>query len=242
LPKRWQEKGKIQILKWEVVQMAHVMRRIGRPAKEVVTQFWEIAPATAHEALGKAGAMMSNIKPIYNGMKVCGPALTVRCHPGDNIMLHKAVAIAEPGDVLVACVGCREAGYWGEILTVAAQARGIAGLVLDGSVRDGVAIKKRGFPIFCQGLCMKGTVKETIEFINHPISCGDVLVNPGDIILGDDDGVVVIPKDRAEEILKKCQEREKKEEEIMRELVAGKLTLELLGFDKILEAKGLQEE
>jgi len=222
--------------------MAHVIRKVERPGKEVLAQFREIAPATAHEALGKTGAMMSDIKPIYSGMKVCGPAITVRCHPGDNLMLHKAVAIAEPGDVLVACVGCTEAGYWGEVITVAAQARGIAGLVLDGSVRDGVAIKKRGFPVFSRGLCMKGTVKETIEWINHPISCGDVLVNPGDIILGDDDGIVVIPKERAEEILKKSQEREKKEEKMMRELVAGKLTLELLGLDKVLEAKGLQEE
>ena len=222
--------------------MAHVIRKVGRPAKEVLAEFEKIAPATAHEALGKTGAMMSDIKPIYSGMKVCGPAIPVRCHPGDNIMLHKAVAIAEPGDILVACVGYIEAGYWGEILTVAAQARGIAGLVLDGSVRDGLAIQKRGFPVFSRGLCMKGTVKETIEWINHPICCGDVLVNPGDIILGDDDGVVVVPKERAQEILRKCRGREKEEQEIMRELMAGKLTLELLGFDKVFKAKGLQEE
>lgn len=222
--------------------MVHVILKIERPDKEIVEQFSEIAPATAHEVMGRIGAMDYEIKAIYSGMKVCGPAITVLCHPGDNIMLHKAVAIAQPGDILVANVGSMMGGYWGEVLTVAAQARGIGGLVLDGGVRDGIAIRKRGFPTFCRGLSMKGTVKETLGLINHPISCGNVMVNPGDIILGDDDGLVVIPKVEAHEVLKKSHERENKEEKIMEELKKGKLTLELLGLDRVLEAKGLREE
>jgi len=223
--------------------MMNVITKIERPKKEVLKQFEYEAPATVYEAQGKIGAMMSDIKPIYSGMKICGPVITVQCHPGDNIMLHKAVAIAQPGDVIVASVSYSEAGYWGEVLTTAAQARGIRGLVMDGSVRDGLAIKKRGFPIFSKGLCMKGTVKETLGFVNYPIMCGNVLVKPGDIILGDDDGIVVVPKEKAQDTLKKSQDREKKEQIMMEKLTSGELTtLELLGFNKILKAKGLQEE
>lgn len=222
--------------------MVNVITKIERPDKEIVAQFEKEAPATVYEAQGKIGAMMSDIKPIYSGMKICGPVITVQCHPGDNIMLHKAIAIAQPGDVLVVHVGYSEAGYWGEVLTTAAQARGVGGLVMDGSVRDGLAIKKHKFPVFSKGLCMKGTVKETLGFINYPIMCGNVLVNPGDIILGDDDGIVVVPKEKAQETLKKSQDREKNEQIMMEKLALGKLTtLELLGLDKVLKAKGLQE-
>ena len=222
--------------------MIHVITKFDRPDKDLIAQFADIAPATAHEVMNKTGSMAYDIKPIYSGMKVCGPALTVLCHPGDNIMIHKAVAVAQEGDVLVANVGAMMGGNWGEILTVAAQARGIAGLVIDGGVRDGQAIEKRQFPIFCRGLCVNGTVKETLGLVNHPVSCGGVMVHPGDIILGDDDGVVVVPKEKAHDTLEKGKEREKKEAEMMKELMAGKLTLELLGFDKVLESKGLKEE
>lgn len=222
--------------------MAHVITKFERPDKKIISQFKKIGPATVHEVMDKTGAIAHEIKPIYSGMKICGPAITVHCHPGDNIMLHKAVAVAQPGDILVANVGCMLGGNWGEVLTVAAQARGISGLVIDGGVRDGLAVKKRGFPIFCRGLCMNGTVKETLGLINHPIICGGVTVNPGDVILGDDDGLVVIPKEKTDEILKKSLEREEKEAQMMKDLMAGKLTLELLGLDKILEAKGLIEE
>ncbi len=223
--------------------MADVITKIERPEKKILVQLGEIAPASAYEAQGKTGAMMSDIKPIYSGMKICGPAITVQCHPGDNIMLHKAIAIAQPGDIIVACVSYSEAGYWGEVLTVAAQAIGVRGLVIDGSVRDGLAIKKRGFSVFSRGLCMKGTVKETVGFINYPLVCGNVLINPGDIILGDDDGIVVIPREKAQETLKKSQDREKSEQMMMEKLTSRELTtLELLGLDKVLKAKGLQEE
>lgn len=224
--------------------MVHVIREIERSDKEMVDQFESVSAATAHEAMGRTGAMASNIKPIYSGMKVCGPAITVQCHVGDNIMLHKALSIAQPGDVLVAGTGgfAEDGGYWGEILTIEAQARGVKGLIIDGCIRDALAIKEHGFPVFSRGVSMKGTVKETIGLINHPICCGGVLVNPGDIVLSDEDGVVVIPKEKAQETLKKCWERERKEQMIMKELKAGKLTLELLGYDKILKAKGLREE
>jgi len=221
----------------------HVIKEIERVNKEIVDGFKEVSSASVYEVLGKRGAMISCIKPLASSMRVCGSAVTVLSEPGDNIMVHKAVAITKPGDILVVSMGgYKEAGFWGEILTVAAQVRKIGGLVTDGSVRDISAIKKRNFPVFCQGVSIKGTKKQSLGLINYPILCGGVLVNPGDIILGDEGGVVVIPKEEAYETLKKCVQREKKEAALIKELKAGKLTLELYRFDKILKDKGLREK
>jgi len=224
--------------------MIHVIKTIQRPDKGIVASLAEIAPATAHEAMGRMGAMGYDVKPIYSGMTVCGPAITVQCHPGDNIMLHKAMAMAQPGDVIVASTGRGEMGAWGEVMSTCACARGIAGLVSDGMVRDGLAIKRLGFSIFARGLCMKGTVKETLGLINYPICCAGAIVRPGDIVLGDDDGVVVIPVELATtEFVHKCQDRERREREVMVRLRSGDTTtLELLGLDTVLQAKGIHEE
>jgi len=224
--------------------MIHVIKKIERPEKAMVDSFATIAPATAHEVMGRTGAMDFEIKPIYSGMRVCGPAITVQCHPGDNGMLHKALAIAKPGDVLVASMGRVDMGAWGEVLSTCAVARGVAGLVIDGMVRDGLGIKSIGFPVFSRGLCMRGTVKETIGFVNHPLCCGSVIVHPGDLVLGDDDGVVVISKaNTTEELVRRCEDRERIEHEMMAKLRQGELTtLDILGLDPILKAKGLQEE
>lgn len=224
--------------------MIHVIKTIQRPDKPLVDSFATIAPATAHEVMGRTGAMDFEIKPIYSGMKVCGPAITVQCHPGDNGMLHKALAIAQPGDVLVASMGRVDMGSWGEVLSTCAVGRGVAGLVIDGMVRDGLGIKSIGFPVFSRGLCMRGTVKETIGLVNHPMPCGSVIVYPGDIVLGDDDGVVVISKANATvDLIRRCQDRERLEHEMMTKLREGGLTtLDILGLDPILKAKGLREE
>ena len=223
--------------------MVHVIKSFNHPDKQVIEKFAEISPATAHEVMGKKGALDSRIKPIYHGMKVCGPALTVQCHPADNLMLHKAIALASPGDVIVATVGLTEAGYWGEVMTVAAQARGINGLVIDGCVRDGLDLKKRKFPAFSTGLCVKGTVKETVGFINKTICCGGVIINPGDIVLGDDDGVVVVPFEIIDEVIEKSMKRIEREEKLMEVLASQHVTtLEIDGLDKILQIKGCIEQ
>jgi len=157
-------------------------------------------------------------------------------------MLHKAIYVAEAGDVLVASVGgYREAGPWGEIMTLAAQARGIAGLIIDGSVRDSRSIMDLGFPVFSKSLSIKGTTKDCLGLINHPINMGGVTINPGDLILGDADGIVLIARQDLAQILSKCKLRREKEEKIKEELKKGKSTLELYGFDKILQAKGMKE-
>jgi 4-hydroxy-4-methyl-2-oxoglutarate aldolase len=212
-----------------------------RVSDELVSAFSRQAVSTVYEASGRYGAMEHTIRPMSPALRLCGHALTVRSQPGDNLTLHAAIALARPGDVIVADVGgyC-EAGHWGEILTVAAQARGIVGLVIDGSVRDVAPIQVRGFPMFARAVSMKATVKESAGLINHPVMCGGVLVHAGDLVLGDDDGVVIVERERAEEVLRATIEREEREAVVMQRLVAGELTLDVLGFRRALERQGLQ--
>ena len=221
---------------------AHVIKKISRPAQNLVQELADFETATVHEAYGGKGALSCDIKPIDPSGRVCGPAVTVSGRPGDNLILHKAIYVAEPGDVLVATVGgYTEAGPWGEIMTVAAQARGIAGLIIDGSVRDSRSIIDLRFPVFSKSLSIKGTTKDSLGLINHTISIGGVSINPGDLILGDCDGVVVVARQDLSEVLAQCKLRREKEKKIKEELKKGKSTLELLGFDKILQTKGLKE-
>jgi len=223
--------------------MAHVIRTFKRPTKDLISKFSKLGTSTVHEALDKKGAMDPSIKPLFSGLKICGPALTVSCYPGDNLMLHKAISIAEFGDIVVATVGNHlDCGYWGEIASLAALIRGINGLVIDGSVRDVQPIRSLGFPIFCKGICMKGTYKQILGSVNLPIVCGGVHVNAGDIVLGDDDGVVVVPLENAEEIYQKSIKKEENEKAILEQLKKGKTTLELFGFDNKLKELGLIEE
>ncbi len=221
----------------------HVIRHISRPSQHLIDELSRFDTATVHEASGGRGALESDIKPIDPKGRLCGPAVTVASRPGDNLMLHEAIYVAERGDVLVVSVGSfTEAGPWGEIMTVAARVRGIAGLVIDGSIRDSIAIQELGFQAFCKGLSIKGTTKDSLGYVNHPIVIGGVTVQPGDVVLGDADGVVVVAQKDLAEVLEKCKLRKDKEEKIKKELQKGKSTLELYGFDKILQTKGMKEE
>jgi len=187
--------------------------------------------ATLHEAMGKAGALPSGIKPISPEMKVWGTAVTVHTMPGDNMMLHRAIAQAGKGDVIIAYTsGFWEAGYWGEIMAVAAQARGIAGLVIDGCVRDADPIIALNFPVFARGLCIQGTTKFGSGRLNQPITIGQVTIQPGDIVVGDRDGVVIVAADRAAEAISNAQAREDKEDRVMARLRKGETTLEIYGW------------
>lgn len=210
-----------------------------RVPAQLVAAMSEQASTTVYEAAGQQGAMDHTIRPIVAGMKVCGSALTVRCQAADNLTLHAAIALAQPGDVIVADVGaCLEAGHWGEIVTVAAQARGVAGVVINGGVRDVAPIGRRGFPLFAAAISMKAAVKSTAGLINHPIVCGGVAVNPGDLILADDDGVVVVAHEQVEHVLAAARAREEREAEVMRRLQAGELSLDVLGFRQALGRAG----
>ncbi len=198
---------------------------------ELIQQIAQFPTATLHEAMGKQGALPSGIKPISPDMKLCGTAVTVQSMPRDNMLLHRALAEATAGDVIIAHVSdFWEAGYWGEIMAVGAQARGIAGLVIDGCVRDADPISALGFPVFARGLCIHGTTKFGKGTLNQPVTIGSITINHGDIVVGDRDGVVVVPAERAAEIIEKSAAREAKEADVMARLRAGETTLEIYGW------------
>lgn len=214
---------------------------MNRPVDEkaIMKALAQFDPATLHESAGRTGAVDPAIKPIVVGSSVVGRAFTARCLPGDNLAIHQAVAAAAPDDVLVVDVGGHVGGYWGEVLTVAAQARGIRGLIIDGGVRDSVALKRRNFPVWARGVSILGMVKATPGAIGGQISCGGVLVRTGDYIVADNDGVVVIPHERLSEVLDGAQTRVEKENILMQRLQAGELTLDLLGLRHLLPENGM---
>jgi 4-hydroxy-4-methyl-2-oxoglutarate aldolase len=210
-----------------------------RPDKKLVSQVAAYSAATLHEAQGREGALDWRIKPIAAGMRFCGPVVTARCAPGDNLMLQVAISVAQDGDVLaIDAGGLHEQGPFGEVLTVACLAKGIRALVISSGVRDGVAIRSRGFPVFAMGLSIRGTVKESLGAVNVPIVLGGIEIRPGDILVGDDDGVVRVPPRNALEVVEAAARREEKEASMMRALEAGGDVLAVLGMDKVLVAKG----
>jgi len=204
-----------------------------RVSDDLVAAARGLPTATLHEAGGKIGALPSALRPIAPGMRVCGPALTVHSPGGDNLWLHRALDVARPGDVMVVYAsGAYEHGYWGEIMATMAQARGVAGLVIDGGVRDAALLAEMGFPVFARGLCIRGTGKDfgATGWINHPIRLGEVTVDGGDLIAGDADGVVAIPRERAAEVIEKSVKREADEAAILARLRAGESTLDVYGW------------
>lgn len=223
--------------------MVHVRTKIERPSKEIVEAFRGQASATIHEASGRKGFVSSEVKPIAKEMKLCGPAFTVQCPPGDNMMLHKALERAQPGDIIVATVsGAPEYGYWGDLMATSALAKKIGGLVIDGCIRDSAEIIEKKFPIFSKGLCIRGTSKGTLGLINYPIFFGGAVVNPGDLIVGDDDGLVVVKRGECEEVLQKTISRVNKEIEKAKALSTGISSVEYNKFGPLFEAAGLVEE
>jgi 4-hydroxy-4-methyl-2-oxoglutarate aldolase len=200
---------------------------------DFIKELSQFSTATLHEALGKIGNLPSAIKPISPKMKVCGPAFTVKTMPCDNMLLHRAYAYAKKGDVLVVnCSNFYEAGYWGDLMSLGAMTKGIAGLVIDACVRDADDIEAMGFPVFSRGLCIKGTGNHGEGTLNEPIVMGEMIVYPNDIIVGDRDGVVVIPQNRIEEAIEKAHARELKEENVRKELRKGLNSLQIYGWDK----------
>lgn len=196
------------------------------------TQLAQFSAATLHEALGKLGNLPSAIKPIAPGMKICGPAYTVQTIPRDNKILHRAYAYAKPGDVLaVSCSDHYEAGYWGDMMSLGAKTKGIAGLVIDACVRDADDIEAMGFPVFSRGLCIRGTSSLEGGTLNEPIVIGGVVIHPGDIIVGDRDGIVVVPRDRIQETIEKATAREAREENIREQLRQGKTSIQIYGWE-----------
>jgi 4-hydroxy-4-methyl-2-oxoglutarate aldolase len=199
--------------------------------RNALDRFADFDPATLYEAAGRRGMVDPAIRPAWPGARVCGPALTIECPPCDNLMLHVAVANAQPGSVIVATVGSHLlAGAWGEILTEAARARGVAGLVIDGAVRDIDAIEGLRFPVFSRGLAIGACTKERAGQLDIPIELGGVTVRPGDLVFGNADGLVIVEHEKLEEVYEAAVTRRARESEIITKLRQGRTTLELLGL------------
>ncbi len=205
-----------------------------------IARLRELGAATVYEAQGAFGALDSGIKPIDGASRVAGPAVTVDARPADNLILHHAVLQAQPGDVLVVdAKGFVEAGPWGDVLTVLAQKRGIAGLIINGAVRDANTIIDLGFPVFCRGLSIKSTGKQQAGRVNVPICIGDTPIEPGDIIVGDRDGVCVVPRNGVERAIAMSEQREAKEEVMRRAIEQGANTVELMNLGETLKRLGI---
>ena len=200
----------------------------GELTPELIAKAAKIASSTLHEAAGRIGALPAAIKPVAPGMTVCGPAFPVKGPPLDNLALHFGIDEAKPGDVIIADVGSHyEGGYFGEVMCTSAKALGLGGLVIDGCVRDGAELAEMGWPVFSRGLAMRGTLKDLNGdlYINEQIALGEAIVEPGDLVVGDTDGVVVIPKSMAADVIKAGIAREASEAATMKRLKDGSTTL-----------------
>jgi 4-hydroxy-4-methyl-2-oxoglutarate aldolase len=197
--------------------------------------------ATVHEAMGRVGLLDTYMRPIYPGAKVCGTAVTIFAHPGDNWMLHVAAEMLEAGDVAVLGTSSDNTdGMFGELLATSFRARGAAGLIIDAGCRDTAELRDMGFPVWAKAVHAKGTVKATVGSVNTPIICAGALVHPGDVVLADDDGVVIVPKARAAGVAAAAAAREAKEAVTRRRLAAGELGLDIYGMRESLAKAGLR--
>lgn len=202
---------------------------------DVCAKARRLGTATLHEAAGRIGALPSAIKPISPSMVLCGPAFTVHCPPFSNLQIHQAIYQARPGDILVVHVsGGTEAGYWGDILNEAAMARHLGGLVIDGGVRDTAGLSAAPFPVFSHGVCIRGTTKDAhaIAWLQQPIRIGAVTIAPGDLVIGDRDGVVALPAHHVLTILSAAAAREADEQRKIALIRAGARTIDLYGFHR----------
>jgi 4-hydroxy-4-methyl-2-oxoglutarate aldolase len=214
----------------------YVLTNIPRPGRQTIEQFSRLDVSTVYEAQGKAGLMAPYLKPIIQGRSICGPAVTAICQAGDNLMIHAAIEVCQPGDVLVvATVGEDNSGMIGELIARALMKRGVQGVVIDSGIRDVQRLREMGFPVWTKAIHSRGTTKSRGGWVNAPAVCGGVLVHPGDLILADDDGVVVVAQQDLQYALESSRKRMEKEKGTKARIDEGQLSVDFYGLREVLE-------